>query len=60
MLNLFTHMEKIRTRQEIASEFGITPKTLRVWIKKHDIILNDKSLICPATYKLIKDKFYGT
>lgn len=53
-------MEKIRTRQEIASEFGITTKTLRIWIKKHNIVLDGKSLICPATYKLIKEKFYGT
>ncbi len=53
-------MEKIRTRQEITSEFGITPKTLRIWIKKNDIILDGKSLICPKTYKLIKEKFYGT
>ena len=53
-------MEKIRTRQEIASEFGITPKTLRNWIRKNDIILNDKSLIWPAIYNLIKEKFYGT
>ncbi|PWK28350.1 hypothetical protein LV89_01134 [Arcicella aurantiaca] len=52
-------MEKIRTRQEIATEFGITPKTLRVWFKKNNIILDGKSLISPATYKHIKEKFYG-
>ena len=53
-------MEKIRTRQEIAMEFGITTKTLRIWLIKNAIVLDDKSLICPAIYKIIKDKFYGT
>lgn len=53
-------MEKIRTRQEIATEFGITTKTLRIWLIKNAIVLDGKSLICPAIYKIIKDKFYGT
>jgi hypothetical protein len=53
-------MEKIRTRQDIATEFGITTKTLRIWLIKNGIDLDGKSLICPAIYKLIIKKFYGT
>ena len=53
-------MEKMRTRQEIAPEFGVTPKTLRTWLIKNNIILDGKCLISPAIYKIIKEKFYGT
>jgi predicted transcriptional regulator len=53
-------MEKAKTRKEIASEFGITPKTLRIWLLKAEITLDSKSFICPKTYKIIKEKFYGT
>ena len=50
-------MEKAKTRKEVACEFGITPKTLKIWMDKADIILEGKSLISPKMYRIIKEKF---
>jgi hypothetical protein len=50
-------MEKAKTRKEVASEFGITTKTFKIWLNKAEIILEGKSLISPKMYKIIKEKF---
>ncbi|MFC0184080.1 Homeodomain-like domain-containing protein [Pseudarcicella hirudinis] len=53
-------MSKAKTRKEIADEFGIHPKTLRRWLKKEsDIILEEKCLITPKMYQIIKERFIG-
>ena len=50
-------MEKARTRKEVASEYGITPKTLKAWLDKAGVILEKRKLISPKMYKIIKEKF---
>jgi hypothetical protein len=50
-------MEKAKTRKEIACEYSITTKTLKVWMDNAGIILESKSLISPKVYKMIKEKF---
>ncbi len=47
---------KTKTRQQIAEEYGITPRTLRRWIKKNNINL-PKRLICPQEQKKIYEAF---
>lgn len=47
---------KTKTRQQIAEEYGITPRTLRRWLKKNKIEL-PKRLICPNEQKLIYKTF---
>jgi hypothetical protein len=50
-------MEKAKTRKEVASEYGVTPKTFKIWLDKAEIILQGKSPITPKMYKIIKEKF---
>lgn len=47
---------KLRTRQEIADEFGISRNTLRNWLKKSDLEIK-KGLISPKDYLRIKLHF---
>jgi transposase-like protein len=45
----------LKTRQEIAQDFGISAKTLKRWIDKHQITLPN-GLLCPKLQNLIKEK----
>ena len=47
---------KAKTRQEIASEYGINRKTFYCWIKRADLSISS-GLICPAEIKLIYNTF---
>jgi methylphosphotriester-DNA--protein-cysteine methyltransferase len=42
----------VKTRQEIAAEYGISPRTLRRWLKKHNIILPNR-MLCPNEQKIV-------
>ena len=56
----FTSMEmklsKTKTRRQIAQEYGITPRTLRRWLKSHQIEL-PRRLIAPQDQLLIYENF---
>ncbi len=60
LLPNFTSMEmklsKTKTRRQIAQEYGITPRTLRRWLKNHEIEL-PRRLISPQDQLLIYEKF---
>lgn len=49
-------MRKAKTRQEIAGEYGVHPKTLLRWLKKAGIEL-PPGLISPIDQKRIYGKF---
>ncbi len=48
-------LAKTKTRSQVADEYGITPRTLRRWIKKYNINL-PPGLICPKDQKKIYEK----
>ncbi len=48
--------QKVKTRQEIAEEFGISAKTLSRWIIKEKLQI-PKGLISPKDQILIYEKF---
>lgn len=50
-------MEKAKTRQQIAIEYGISPKTLGRWLKKANIHLPARDLIPPALLGEIYARF---
>ena len=45
-------MNKVKTRKEMASEFGVTTKTLARWLKKNNIMI-PRGLISSASQKKI-------
>ncbi len=45
-----------KTRRQIADEYGITPRTLRRWLKKSNIDL-PRRLICPREQDIIYQTF---
>ncbi|MEM9918268.1 MAG: helix-turn-helix domain-containing protein [Bacteroidota bacterium] len=47
---------KVKTRQQIADEYGISPRTLRRWLKKYNIELPNR-LISPKDQQVIYDLF---
>ncbi|MCD2260212.1 helix-turn-helix domain-containing protein [Psychroserpens luteolus] len=47
---------KVKTRQQIAIEYGISPRTLRRWLKQDEIYL-PKRLLTPREQKRIYKKF---
>ncbi len=49
-------MESIKTRPEIAKEYGVTPRTLQRWIKKVLPVLLHVTLT-PSFQKMIYEKF---
>ena len=44
---------KAKTRQELATEFGINRKTLYRWLKKAQIVLSGNNMINPKELKMI-------
>ena len=46
----------VKTRQQIAFEYGVSPRTLRRWLKQSEIDL-PKRLLCPKEQNLIYKKF---
>ena len=48
----------LKTREQIAAEFGVSRKTLYRWLKQKGISL-PKGLICPETQKDISQKLFG-
>ncbi len=36
-----------KTRNEVAAEYGISTKTLRRWLQKHNILIPARDLISP-------------
>lgn len=46
----------VKTRQQIAIEYGISPRTLRRWLKQNEIYL-PKRLLCPKEQEKIYKKF---
>lgn len=53
MKDLYT---RTKTRRQLADEYGITPRTLRRWLKKYDIALPNRFL-CPKEIEIIYEKF---
>ncbi|WP_420868334.1 helix-turn-helix domain-containing protein [Aestuariivivens sediminis] len=51
-----TIYEKVKTREQIAAEYGVSPRTLRRWLKNCNIILPNR-LVCPKEQRLIYNKF---
>lgn len=47
---------KVKTRQELADEYGISRKTFYNWIKKEGITLTSR-LVTPKEQQEIYDKF---
>ena len=47
---------KVKTRKEIAEEYGISVKTLTRWLKKENIIL-PQGFIKPCHLQIIYDSF---
>ena len=47
---------RVKTRQQIANEYGVTRKTLYSWLKKEKIEL-PQSLISPKEQTVIYNKF---
>ena len=47
---------RVKTRQQIANEYGVTRKTLYSWLKKEKIKL-ERSLISPKEQERIYSKF---
>ncbi len=50
-------MSKAKTRQEVATEYGICTKTLRRWLKKSNITLPSRDLISPKMIQEIYNRF---
>ncbi len=50
-------MEKAKTRQQIARESGMSPKTLGRWLKKANIHVPVRDLVPPATLNEIYNRF---
>ena len=48
-------MQKAKTRQEIANEYGVDRKTLYRWLKRENIEIS-KGLVTPKEQKLIYDR----
>lgn len=46
----------VKTRQQIADEYGISRKTLYSWLKKEKIEL-PRSLVSPKEQNIIYDRF---
>lgn len=46
----------VKTRQQIAIEYGISPRTLRRWLKINKINLPNR-LLCPYEQEIIYEKF---
>lgn len=49
-------MKKVKTRQEIADEYGISRRTLLRWLKKQNIHLPN-GLVTPKVQELIYQHF---
>ncbi|RAJ16225.1 Homeodomain-like domain-containing protein [Olleya aquimaris] len=47
---------QVKTRQQIAIEYGISPRTLRRWLKQNNIILPCR-LLCPKEQSIIYKTF---
>lgn len=47
----------VKTRYQLASEYGIEPRTLRRWIKKANLSIPAYSLLKPKDVKLIYTEF---
>jgi transposase-like protein len=45
-----------KTREQVASEYGISARTLRRWLKKSGIKLPDR-LLCPKEQTIIYQEF---
>lgn len=45
-------MQKAKTRQEIAAEYGIDPRTLQKWLQKHQVAI-PTGAICPKDQERI-------
>lgn len=48
--------QKAKTRKQIADEYGISPRTLRRWLKKYNILL-PKRLLCSKEQQIIYQSF---
>lgn len=48
--------QKAKSRKQIADEYGISPRTLRRWLKKYDIVL-PKRLLCSKEQQMIYESF---
>ena len=51
--------QKAKTRKQIADEYGISPRTLRRWLKKYNISLPNR-LLCPKEQQIIYQSFGNT
>jgi len=49
-------MTKLKTRQQVADEIGISRKTLYRWLKKWNVKLSS-GLLCPDSQKFINNYF---
>ena len=49
-------MKKVKTRQEIAEEYGISRRTFQRWLKKQNIALSN-GLITPKEQEVIYQNF---
>ena len=49
-------MDLFKTRQQIATEYGIDRKTLYRWLKKKEIVI-PRGLIKPSNQKIIYEAF---
>ena len=45
--------KQLKTRQQIAAEYGVDRKTLYRWLKAHNIKLRGKYLVSPAEQEVI-------
>lgn len=50
------YSENTKTREQIAREYNISPRTLRRWLKTNDIHLPNR-LLCPIDQNRIYEKF---
>ncbi len=42
-----------KTRNEVAAEYGISTRTLKRWLQKHNITITERNLISPKDLKVI-------
>lgn len=50
------NLSKVKTREQIANELGISRKTFYNWLKKEEITLG-RGLITPKEQQIIYEKF---
>jgi transposase-like protein len=49
-------MKQAKSRQEIAEEYGISPRTLSRWLQKAELDL-PRGLVSPKSQEVIYEKF---